>query len=396
MQVELSLEEHALLALLKNALDGLRYKKEETREIVDYKNVLELAQKHAVLPLLYNEIKDNKRFEAFWQTVENKCRQTVLQSYHLLFLSKHLVQIFEEQGIKTIVLKGVATASFYPVPELRKSGDIDLFVPENVSIKKIIQIMNEHGFRETEEQHANHHVVFCTQEGIGIEIHSMLAEPFTYKRINQAMKKHGNECMQHVKIADVMGVGLPILDKPFHAYELLLHMLQHFMYAGFGLKLLCDWVMVWQQEWSVEEKKLFTKLVNECGIEKFTEGVTSVCIKYLGLPQNFFAWPIMLSDTTDLLLREFLDSEEFGNSDKNRMVMMSGTGFVAYVREFQHQMHLNFPKAGKCFLLWPILWVITLVRFLRNNKRVRNTSAGEVLKEAKRRSELIKQLNLFC
>ena len=110
---------------------------------------------------------------------------------------------------------------------------------------------------------------------------------------------------------------------------------------------------------------------------------------------NSFAWPIAINDTTDLLLREFLDAEEFGNSNNNRMVMMTGTGFGAFIREFQHQMYLNFPKLGKCFLLWPVLWVITLFRFLRNNKRVRNTSAGEVLKEAKRRSELMKQLNIL-
>ncbi len=395
MQVEFSLEEKVLLALLKDALGGKNQNEEVAVESVNYGKVLELAQKHAVLPLLYNEITENDKFEATWEVVDNHCRQTVLQSYRLLFLSKYLVQIFTEHDIKTIVLKGVATASFYSVPELRKSGDIDLFVPENISIKTIIKLMNEHGFREAEEQHANHHMVFYSQEGIGIEIHSMLAEPFTYKGINQAMKKHGNDCMQHVEIAEVMGVKLPILDKPFHAYELLLHMLQHFMYAGFGLKLLCDWIMLWRKEWSVEEKTLFTKLVKECGVEKFAESLTAVCIKYLGLPQDSFAWSITINDTTDLLLREFLDSEEFGNSNKNRMVMMSGTGFVAYVREFQHQMYLNFPKLSKCFLLWPVLWVITLVRFLRNNKRVRNTSAGEVLKEAKRRSELMKQLNLF-
>ena len=94
-------------------------------------------------------------------------------------------------------------------------------------------------------------------------------------------------------------------------------------------------------------------------------------------------------------MKEILEAEEFGGSDKNRMVMLEGTGLWAYVKEFHHQMHLNFPRAGKCFLLWPALWLITLVRFLRNNRTIRGTSAGEILREAHRRSDLIKKLKLF-
>jgi len=94
-------------------------------------------------------------------------------------------------------------------------------------------------------------------------------------------------------------------------------------------------------------------------------------------------------------MREILDAEEFGKNDANRMVMLSGMGPWAYIKELHHQMHLNFPKAGKCFLLWPVLWVITLVCFVRNNRKIRNTSTKEVLREAKRRSGLMKQLKVF-
>lgn len=76
------------------------------------------------------------------------------------------------------------------------------------------------------------------------------------------------------------------------------------------------------------------------------------------------------------------------------MVMMRGTGLLDYIREFHHQMHLNFPKAGKCFLVWPVLWVITLVKFLYNNRKVRNISTKEILKEAKRRSKLMEKIKI--
>ncbi len=393
MKELISKEEQGALSLLKAALS--KEIKIEIDNNVDSNMLLGLTKKHAIVSLIYDVVMEKGLFPEHQTRLEREIKQIVLQSYRLLFLTKYVVDLLDAQGIKTVVLKGVATASFYPVSELRKSGDVDLLLPEKVDEKKLVDIMAEAGFQVSKDQHANHHMVFVSQEGICIELHQMLAEPFAYKKINRAMEKQMQECSGHIIYADVMGVSLPILDKVYHAYELLLHMLQHFMYAGFGLKLLCDWVMLWRQEWLEEEKQCFRQILKECDLEKFAEGITAVCIKYLGLKTSDFAWSIEIGDTTDLLLRELLDSEEFGNSDKNRMVMMNGTGILAYIKEFHHQMHLNFPKAGKCFLLWPVLWIVTLVRFLRNNKRVRNTSAQGVLKEAKRRSELMKHLNLF-
>lgn len=363
-------------------------------EKVNMDNVLLLAKKHAVLSFLY-DISNEAWMHQGKSFIQQESRQIVMQSYRLLFLTKYVVNLLKQNEIPVIVLKGVATGSLYPVPEMRKSGDVDLLVPNNIPEAVIRKVMLAAGFRLSEAQHANHHIAFVTEEGIHVEIHTMLAEPFAYKKLNRAIAKHGTMCWEHLHVAEIMGVELPILDKPFHAYELLLHMLQHFMYAGFGLKLLCDWVMIWRVNWSQEEKDLFNSLIEEAGLSGFTDAITAVCQKFLGLSTEDNDSLINQTDMADKMLREILDAEEFGNSDSNRMVMMSGTGLSAYVKEFHHQMHLNFPKAGKCILLWPILWIITLVRFLKNNRRLRDTSTGEILKEAKRRSALMEELRLF-
>lgn len=395
VKVVFSEEEKWLIALLRAALAKKEQEGRDSEEKADIVRLVALAKKHAVLPFLYDITREDSRFAEQSSYIERESRQTVLQSYRLLFLTRYVVEKLTEQEIPVIVLKGVATGGMYPVPELRKSGDIDLLIPQGLEQKRLRAIMEKAGFSLSKEQHANHHIVFSTGAGINIEMHTMLAEPFAYRRINQAMEKHIKECWEHLERQNIMGVELPILDKPFHAYELLLHMLQHFVYAGFGLKLLCDWVVIWRQSWSVQERHLFTELVTESGLERFTEAMTAVCLKYLGLEKESFAWQIPQDNKADEVLREILDAEDFGKADVNRMVMMSGTGAMAYIREFHHQMHLNFPMVGRLFLLWPILWLVTLVRFLRNNRRVRKTSAGRVLKEAARRSRLMEELKLF-
>lgn len=396
LSVGFSAEETYLLAMLEAALNCCPIGKVDKRENVSWNLLLENAKKHAVLSLLYDVLERMEMTKEKFLFVEFCSRQIVSQNYHLLFLTKYLVDLLEQNQIQVLVLKGVATAEWYPVPELRKSGDVDLMIPRGVSLEKVTEILAAEGFQCKQEQHANYHREFISKEGMIAEIHTDFTERFANKQLNIAMERQVQGGFGTMIREKAMGIELPMLNKAYHAYELLLHMLHHFTTSGFGLKLLCDWVVCWKQEWTKEEKEMFQQLTKESKTTGFAEAVTAICVKYLGLESERFAWNYSSADIPmEELLREILDSEEFGGNDNNRMVMMSGTGFWAYIKEFHHQMHLNFPKAGNCFLLWPVLWVITLVRFLENNRKVRNTSTREILKEANRRSALMERLKLL-
>ena len=77
------------------------------------------------------------------------------------------------------------------------------------------------------------------------------------------------------------------------------------------------------------------------------------------------------------------------------MVMMRGNKLADYIREFHHQMRISFPKAGKVFIIWPGLWIITFTRFIFNNHKIRNVSTGSILKKAGQRSRVMKQIRLW-
>ena len=118
-------------------------------------------------------------------------------------------------------------------------------------------------------------------------------------------------------------------------------------------------------------------------------------MEYLGLTQAkspFAEGQLAEKDITDALLRDVLDAGEFGYSEPDRMVGMDGNSPAAYIKEFHHQMHMNFPKAGRVILLWPALWLATLIRFLRNNKRLSRPPLRAIIKKAGSRGELVKRL----
>lgn len=363
----------------------------------EWERLVQIAKKHGVLPLLYSELAEHQSLpKNLQQKVECVARQTALQQYRLLFLSKYLNGFFQKANIPAVILKGVTVGAYYPVPELRKSGDVDVLLLNPNDIEAAKRHLEKAGYLVKEEQLALHHICFSTPEGIDIELHTMLAEPFDNEKTNVCLQEILKEAGLASEIKNVMGVELPVLPGAYYAFELLLHMLQHFLRSGFGLKLLCDWVLFWQVKLSKEEQEKYLELVERTGVRGFSDVVTLVCVEFLGLAKELVQWMDIPEDyPVEEFMREALDAEEFGKSSSDRMVVMRGTSLVDYIREFHHQMRLNFPKAGKCFLIWPGLWGMTLWRFVRNNRRLRGISTKSVLCEAARRSRMMRKIKLF-
>lgn len=398
MDILFSKVEMALFQVTKQSL----FPQNETTEKLaleseEWSTLVRMAEKQGILPCLYTELCEKQNIqENLKHMVEVAAKRTVQQQYRLLFLGKYLTGLFMEHQIPTVLMKGVTIGAYYPVPELRKSGDVDLLLLNAGDVERAKTILKQEGYTVDSEQHALHHIGFSTPEGIEIELHTMLAEPFDNEKTNTCLKEALQEAAKFAETAEIMGVELPVLPKAYFAFELLLHMLQHFLREGFGLKLLCDWVLLWQKEWSNQEKEIYLNLLSRAGIRGFSDTVTLTCVHYLGLSESLISWmDIKGNYPVEEFMRETFDAEEFGKSNKNRMVVMRGTGLFDYVREFHHQMQLNYPKAGKCFLLWPVLWIMTLLRFMNNNRKLRRTSTGDILKEAKRRSRMMREIRLF-
>ena len=95
--------------------------------------------------------------------------------------------------------------------------------------------------------------------------YTMLAEPFDNQQINNYLEALIPDYQRNKQYKEIMGSTLPIPGDAHHAFYLLIHMLQHFLRAGFGLKLLCDWVVLWNRGMDEKEHQTYTKLVKRAG-----------------------------------------------------------------------------------------------------------------------------------
>ena len=361
----------------------------------DREQVLALADRHEVLALLENILESDKLSEEQQMIVQFKTAKTVHTSIQLQVLNQRLTSMLDKEDIQAITLKGCAVAQFYPVPEFRKTTDIDLFVANEEDARRAVQILSKNGFKPSGKWHANHHFVLVSEKKEVVELHTAWADAFKDKRLNRYLEKLQKESNQHCQLVEWQGLKFYAYETAWQGFYLMIHMLQHFVGSGFGLRNLCDWGVLWENCEDVNVRKAFWKMVCESGTTEFTKAITAICIKYLGLDQKRSPVPEKChidQQLVDDLLRDILDAGEFGYSESERMVGMDGNSLMAYVREFHHQMHINFPNTGKIIFFWPVLWLATLIRFLKNNRKLNRAPISEIMKKAGKRGQLVSHL----
>ena len=401
-----------LMKLLSLALNVQNHSKQDITDKLNELNnsgteweyLAALAKKNAVAGLLYEILDGYEGIPKEAMSIISRSAGKMCQlNYRFLVIYMKIKEVFIKEGIEFCILKGFAAAADYPVPDVRKLSDLDILLFNPDDLVKAKEALLKKGFKTEAEQHSLHHLCMREPEGKLVEMHTMFAEPFDDVKTNTLLIKLVPECRNQIRNKKIMDVDIPVLTDAYHAFELLMHMLQHFLLAGFGVRMLCDWVVLWNRGLDEKNRNEYMELVQKARVKGFSDAITRVCIKYLGLKRDNVLWMGLfdgsesreeLDAETDELAADLFEAGEFGKT-KGRMVALRGNGPFDYIREFHHQMHINFPKAGKCFLLWPVLWVITLVRFLRNNKKVRSVSSRELFDNAKKRGRLVKKLRIF-
>ena len=386
--------EQIFLHALNTVLHQSEYDIERKLSIQEVDELLLLSQRHEVTALL-DDVWNRYTLSNEQLILKDKIvARTVQKSIQLQILNSKLTQMLREAGITAVTLKGYSVSRYFPVPEYRKSGDVDLFVSGKENIEKAVKLLENNGFHTTDSWHANHHLVFISDRNETVELHVSWVEEFKEKHLNKYITKIQKESMNHCALLNQNDLQLYVYDLPYHAFYLLLHMYQHFTASGFGVRNLCDWVVLWEHCHNKEERNIFRKLIGESGMHAFAQAVTGICIDYLGLKKEYSPIDVSGADTIleHQLLRDILDAGEFGYSESERMVGMDGNSIWSYVKEFHHQMHINFPSTGNIFIFWPYMWIFTLCRFLNNNRKLKRSSVSSIMKKAGQRGKLVSRL----
>lgn len=270
--------------------------------------------------------------------------------------SNCVVKYFRENGFACNILKGCAVARYYPQPERRSSGDVDVWVDGGRN--KI------YGFARKFDKEGKlygvtyHHIHFHLIDDIHIEVHiwpSYLSSPLRNYRLHKFFHLH----------RPTMETFMPSLA--FDRVFILLHAYQHFCGHGVGLRHIMDYYYVLKRSFednlndkdNVEWREETVMWIKKLGMGRFAAGLMWVLREYFGLGEQYL---LMAPDEKEgrFIIQEVMLTGNMGHSDTRNWGSMKtplSRFFLNLRRDFYMAKHYPHEAIWQPFFsIWLYFW----------------------------------------
>ena len=361
---------------------------------IEWEEVYLFFREHSMTAFLSNIIKyipeDNMGIKTAWK----EDVYTNIYSYaRLLKRQKHILDSLLTHKIPTVVVKGTSAAKYYPNPQLRTMGDIDLLVkPE--CYNNAIQCLMDIGCEET--------------TGVA-DIRSGRHRSFSYKDTSIDLHCVYSSKVNRDKASTIDNLvfnAIPdngtVLPDDINGIALLTH-IGHHMEEGLGLRQIIDWFMFVRaclddEMWffSFQEKARST------GLEALAITVTRMCQIHLGLTTENITWCRDADETVcNELMQYVLDCGNFGRS---REMLQSSA--VEKLPSIKHPIQLfkyiqshgekNWKALKKHPWLKPFAWIYQSCRYIKLaiQNKVTPNKLKAIYDEGNKRNEMFAALGL--
>ncbi|HPT89028.1 MAG TPA: nucleotidyltransferase family protein [Bacilli bacterium] len=212
-------------ALIKYALDNQKYNK----VINDADKLFQMANDAGVAGLIYQTlVKENieqDSYHKFEKAFYLFTKKDVITNLDILEIS----ELFSNNQIKHIFLKGSFLKQIYPESYMRLMGDIDVLVSEE-DLPKASKVFAEYGYKHFLTNQS--HTCYISNRKTLIEVHGRLNSEDT-DRYTKFLKRTWEEVYQ---ISDYRYE----LNPEYNLVYLLIHLVKHLNSSGIGVRSVLD------------------------------------------------------------------------------------------------------------------------------------------------------------
>lgn len=176
-----------------------------------------------------------------------------------------LTEIFSDAGFRSCVLKGQGVAQFYPEPDLRQCGDIDLWVEGDRH--KVVEWMRS---RYAVSDIVYHHAEVGIFPDAPVEVHfhpTWMCNPFRNKKLQAYF-----ESIEDREFSNPGGLGFNVPEIELQTVHSLIHIYRHLFDEGVGLRQIMDFYYILK---ALPEalKPHILELLEEFGVAGFAGGL---------------------------------------------------------------------------------------------------------------------------
>ena len=353
-----------IIHLIKCAILGIEPK--PIPQGIEPKLLFDIARDHKVENIIYPPLckagladaEVLRKFEEFYSAA---ITVDATQQYYL----EQIIDAFEENRIRHLVMKGIVIKRLYPTTDMRQSVDLDIFVDDE-NTEKARDIMEELGFTTTTFDHALQDDGYIIDRCVHVEIHRQLIsnkcpwEEKCQEIVDRIVPEDGYEYRYRMTIED-------------YYIHMIGHMAKHMKYSGMGLKMVLDvWVYLRHYKDKLDRKILDERL-KYCGLYDFDQNVQKLCRYWF---EDGEADELISSMARYILISGYVGTHE--QLIATEMAENAGNTSNAAVSKFKFymkaffwpykKMKTRYPILGKLPFLLPFCWVHRALKTLLFDK----------------------------
>ena len=293
----------------------------------DWLGLFECAEKHHVLPMIYEAVYDCPAARELDPTFLLPFKRRTIQQVTLQAIKTgaflQLYAHLQKAGIRPLVVKGIVCRALYPDPDARVSGDEDVWVqPEQFSACHEALLAFGMQPAEPEKDIETAYEVAYGKPGspLYIELHKSLFPPDSeaYGDLNRFFAG----AHDRAAVVSVQGAAVSTLNSTDHLFYLICHAFKHFLHSGFGIRQVCD-IALFANAYGdgIDWPRLLAQCT-EIHAEKFSAALFHIGEKYLGFsPEKACLPPLWTEIAVDetALLEDLLSGGVYGAADRNRL-----------------------------------------------------------------------------
>lgn len=261
------------------------------------------------------------------------------------------------------ILKGTSAAMYYPCPEYRTMGDIDIMTRRE-DFDAARQTLLDSGYHIETDGYEYRHSKLKKNEVL-IELHRQFS----------AM----NDPVQSKYLDDLIINSITsthVLPDPVNGLVLLAHITEH-LEDGLGLRQIIDWMMFVDKCLPDENWPAFLPLAENTGLVNLAIVCTRLCEIYLGLPRHRFCADAD-GALCGLLMEYVLSSGNFGRKKSRDAVFYKhlftyAPSLTRFFRVLQKRGLKNWKAAEKHKLLRPFAWAYQAFHYVSKGIRMTDT-----------------------
>lgn len=277
---------------------------------------------------------------------------------------------FKKYGLTPILMKGQALASYYPAPEHRQCGDIDICFLNNSECdtareiaKAIVPKAEKTESNKRERKHFSFNI-----NGIEVELHHflcLLETPKLNRRLQDIIDKElHQEPALHINIGDYSIRTLPPTLSVLHQ---IIHITTHLLEAGIGLRQFCDIAMFLEHNHDKTDSRQLQLYLQELELASMAANIGYILHNIFGMDKTKIPFSTNGKDTR-FIMNEVFEGGNFGKKRIEKSLQRKGNvvfrkiSSMIYFAKRCYRYRVLLPQESKHYLWFKIILNYRLFR----------------------------------